>query len=189
MFKSNSISKQIESVIGNDLDKDELNNLIYTVIHGDTKEFNGLMEALSERFEIPTAIYKIRFSNNSDRTIKQRLESEFYFIYLLTKKKNKNIRTALINVRGYRSIKINKFFDIGYYLKNNPDVRESGDDPIMHYIYYGFKEGRNPSTNFLGKHYIQTYSDVKKSNLNPLIHYSVYGIKEGRYAMNSIIPR
>lgn len=50
----------------------------------------------------------------------------------------------------------------------------------MHYIYYGYKEGRQPSKKFDGNYYLQTYPDVKASHLNPLIHYSIYGINECR---------
>jgi hypothetical protein len=56
---------------------------------------------------------------------------------------------ALTNIKGYRAIKKYKLFDIGYYLRNNPDVRHKGDDPIMHYIYYGHNEGRNPSPDLM----------------------------------------
>ena len=74
--------------------------------------------------------------------------------------------------------------NIGYYLRNNKDIRLSGEDPILHYIYHGFNEGRRPSAKFDANYYIERYEDVKKSNLNPLIHYSLYGINEGR----KIIP-
>ncbi|MCE7699897.1 MAG: glycoside hydrolase family 99-like domain-containing protein, partial [Methanobacterium paludis] len=53
-------------------------------------------------------------------------------------------------------------------------------DPIIHYMYYGFKEGRRPNLTFDGDYYLKKYEDVRKSNLNPLIHYSLYGINEKR---------
>ena len=53
-------------------------------------------------------------------------------------------------------------------------------DPVLHYMYHGFNEGRKPNPNFDGDYYLKTYTDVKNSKLNPLIHYSIYGIKEGR---------
>ncbi|WP_275542131.1 hypothetical protein [Methanobacterium bryantii] len=43
-------------------------------------------------------------------------------------------------------------------------------DPILHYMYPGFKEGKKPSPTFDGDYYLKRYKDVKKSNLNPLVH-------------------
>ena len=36
-------------------------------------------------------------------------------------------------------------FDKDYYLKNNPDVAASGQDPWQHFALHGFKEGRKPN--------------------------------------------
>lgn len=36
------------------------------------------------------------------------------------------------------------FFDTGYYLSENPDVKEAGMNPLYHYIMHGKKEGRSP---------------------------------------------
>ena len=128
-----------------------------------------------------------RYLNHHGRSIKQRLETKFSTIYLMTKKKNGSIKNALINIRGYRSIKRNQLFDIGYYLYNNPDVMQSGDDPIMHYIYYGYKEGRNPSADFDGDYYLQNNPELMDLNLNPLVHYSLYGLKEGKKLFKEVM--
>lgn len=54
-------------------------------------------------------------------------------------------------------------------------------DPILHYMYHGFKEGKAHNSSFNGDYfYLKKYKDVKKSNLNPLVHYSLCGIEEGR---------
>src|SRR5262249_30587188 len=39
-------------------------------------------------------------------------------------------------------------FDRNWYLVNNPDVAQSGLDPIKHYVRYGAREGRDPSASF-----------------------------------------
>ncbi len=150
----------------------ELNDSAKSDVEKDVDEDSNDVDKISPD------ICETMYLNNQGRSIKQILETKFFIIYLLTKKKNGSIEKALINIRGYRAIKNNKLFDIGYYLSNNSDVRLSGDDPIIHYIYYGFKEGRNPSADFDGDYYLKNYSDV--TDLNPLIHYSIYGIKEGR---------
>jgi len=60
----------------------------------------------------------------------------------------------------------------------------SGIDPIIHYINYGYKEGRNPNPKFNGDYYLKIHGDVRKSNLNPPVHYSLYRIEEGRETRN-----
>lgn len=74
-------------------------------------------------------------------------------------------------------------FDIKYYLFTYPDVRQQDINPIIHYIKYGAKEGRNPSEEFDTNFYLTNYSDVKESKMNPLIHYILYGKQEGRKTM------
>lgn len=51
-------------------------------------------------------------------------------------------------LRDYLTIKRSKMFDAAYYLRINKDVRLSDIDPLMHFVKYGWKEGRNPSANF-----------------------------------------
>ena len=133
--------------------------------------------------------YEIEYHGNKGRTITQRLISKFPSIYILLNRKNKNIKSALININGFWAINKNDLFDIGYYLKNNEDVRVNGMDPLLHYIYHGFNEGRNPSPTFDNDHYLKSHLDVENSDLNPLIHYVLYGIKEGRITTNSEVNR
>jgi hypothetical protein len=134
--------------------------------------------------KLSSDLYEMEYHYHKGRTIKQRLETKFYMVYLLTKKKNRGIKNALINIRGYRAIKNKQLLDVGYYLKNNHDIRLAGDDPIMQYIYYGYKEGRKPNPNFDGDYYIKENADLKNLNINPLVHYSLYGLKEGRKTIN-----
>lgn len=114
------------------------------------------------------------------KTLHQRLFSKFPRLNILFNRNNTGIKNVYMNIKGYNEIKKNDLFDIDYYLKNNSDVRLSGTDPIIHYIYHGFKEGRNPNPEFDGLYYQEKYDDVKKSQINPLVHYSIFGIKEGR---------
>ncbi len=141
-------------------------------------------ELISQIDQINTEIYELRYLTNINRSIRQRLVSIFPSIYILLNRRNNGLKNALTNIKGYKSIKENQLFDIGYYLKNYQDVRLSGADPIMHYIYYGAAEGRNPSPNFDSDSYLKSNSDVKRLNLNPLVHYALYGINEARYAGN-----
>ena len=181
----NNKIEELKYLLGQVLDEKDVDNFIFDLKNVDKDDFSKLLDSLAGKMvEIPSVVFELRYQSNMDRTFKQVMESRFYFIYLLTKKKNRNLKTAITNVRGYRSIKIHDLFDVGYYLRNNPDVRESGDDPLMHYIYYGFKEGRNPNTHFDGFLYLESNTDVKETNLNPLIHYSLYGMKKGGSTTN-----
>ncbi len=129
---------------------------------------------------IKSRFYEMKYLTNYNRSIVQRLISKFPSFYLLLKMEKSSIKNTLINIKGYKAIKKHNLFDLGYYLKTNEDVRSSGADPILHYMYRGFKEGRRPHPEFDSNYYLNCYSDVQKSNLNPLIHYSIYGIQEGR---------
>lgn len=118
--------------------------------------------------------------NSNGRSIKQRLISKFPSLYILFNIKDTGVKNALVNIKGYKSVKSNNLLDIEFYLKNNKSVRLSGMDPILHYMYHGFKEGKKPNPAFDGDYYLKRYSDVKNSDLNPLVHYGLYGINEGR---------
>jgi Putative glycosyl/glycerophosphate transferases involved in teichoic acid biosynthesis TagF/TagB/EpsJ/RodC len=122
-----------------------------------------------------------------------RLKSKIFYetskspnLYIILNINETGIRNALINIKGYRAIKKNNLFDMDFYLKNYSNVK-SGMDPLLHYIYHGFKEGKEPSSTFKGKYYLKVYKDVKKSNLNPLVHYGLYGINEGRRTHRKLI--
>ncbi|MFZ3150317.1 MAG: glycosyltransferase [Anaerolineaceae bacterium] len=82
--------------------------------------------------------------------------------------------------RDYHLIKRSGLFDANYYLLNNPDVRRADVNPLMHFVKFGWKEGRNPSEYFDIVYYLQTYADVRKAGENPLIHYLKFGGNEGR---------
>jgi GT2 family glycosyltransferase len=77
-------------------------------------------------------------------------------------------------------IKRNKLFDEKYYLKTYPDVRKIDINPLMHFIKFGWKQMRNPSSLFNTGHYLEVNPDAKEEALNPLIHYLKVGKKEGR---------
>ena len=67
-----------------------------------------------------------------------------------------------------------------YYLDRNPDVREAGIDPLVHYTLCGWREGRNPNPLFDTIWYLETYDDVRTSGVNPLFHFVRFGQNEGR---------
>jgi hypothetical protein len=72
------------------------------------------------------------------------------------------------------------WFDVDYYLEQNPDVRLAGVDPIMHYLKWGAAEGRNPSPRFDGGSYLDHHPDVSWAGSNPLVHYLECGMAQRR---------
>lgn len=69
-------------------------------------------------------------------------------------------------------------FDEDYYLKNNPDVRESGIEPTLHYLLYGSQEGRNPCASFDAHEFMMTYPAWRKKDRNPV--FAIMKINPGR---------
>lgn len=62
-------------------------------------------------------------------------------------------------------------FDAQYYLRMNPDVAESGMNPLVHFLRYGAYEGRQPSASLDLKSYLDGHGDTASSEVNPLILY------------------
>jgi len=71
-------------------------------------------------------------------------------------------------------------FDDEWYLQTNPDVAESGVNPLEHYYFNGSQEGRSPSYLFHPGWYLEQNPDVKEAEQEPLLHYIRHGEKEGR---------
>ena len=76
--------------------------------------------------------------------------------------------------------------DRPHYLLTYPDVLASGDDPLLHYCRYGWREGRNPSRSFHTRYYLETNPEVAARDINPLWHYAVLGQREGRHPVDRI---
>ncbi len=82
--------------------------------------------------------------------------------------------------RDMSLVRSSGMFDKDFYIEHNPDVAQSGVDPLLHYLQQGGFEGRDPGPNFSSSFYLNTYEDIKSKNLNPLLHYIKYGYYENR---------
>lgn len=71
-------------------------------------------------------------------------------------------------------------FDAQGYLDRYADVRESGVDPVEHYLLFGAVENRQPCDLFDSFWYRTRYPDVASSGLNSLLHYIRHGGMEIR---------
>lgn len=78
-----------------------------------------------------------------------------------------------------RLIQESGLFDAAFYLQANPDVAASGEDPIVHYLLIGAKQGLDPSSEFSSRDYLAAHPRAKASGANPLIHYIRNGFKRG----------
>ena len=78
-------------------------------------------------------------------------------------------------LRNYLLLLKSDFFDSKYYLKENIDVAKAKANPILHYLKFGWKEGRNPSAEFDGNRYLNKKLDVKVAGICPLVHYIKFG--------------
>ena len=90
------------------------------------------------------------------------------------------------NTKEYKAVAKSHLFDEGWYLQQNPDVRQSGVDPLWHYLNYGWKEGRNPSAFFDGNRYLVKNANAASSKMNPLLHWVLFGQKEHRMGDNAV---
>jgi len=71
-------------------------------------------------------------------------------------------------------------FDADYYLRSNEDIRASSVNPMEHFYFQGWREGRSPSQAFDTQYYLAANEDVRVLGINPLVHYINSGKAEGR---------
>ena len=91
-----------------------------------------------------------------------------------------NLRSTLQYWRQYFLIKRTSLFDVDYCLNQYPEVKDSHQKPIMHYIKTGWHEVKNPSPDFDTAYYLRENKDVRVARINPLVHYIQFGKAEGR---------
>ncbi|WP_082766283.1 glycosyltransferase family 4 protein [Paramesorhizobium deserti] len=85
-----------------------------------------------------------------------------------------------VNNKDVELIHASGLFDADWYLKEYPDVKALGIDPIKHYLWLGWRLKRNPSQKFDAITYFKIHSDVAAAGINPLLHYVKWGRRENR---------
>jgi hypothetical protein len=83
------------------------------------------------------------------------------------------VRIVILHRKG-------KFFDREWYLKNYPDVKSAGKDPLIHFARHGIFENRQPNVQFDSVFYLSCNSDVSSFGRSPVIHFMLHGYKENR---------
>lgn len=61
--------------------------------------------------------------------------------------------------------------DAAYYLDRNPDVREQGVDPALHYYIDGWREMRDPRPDFSTRSYLEERPELLELQINPFLHF------------------
>ncbi len=89
-------------------------------------------------------------------------------------------RAAAVRLDGELRALVDQAFDRAFYLGRNPDVATAGLDPLEHFLAYGWREGRDPSSGFSVSDYGELYPDVVEAGENPFVHYLRVGRAEGR---------
>ncbi|MBO6274032.1 MAG: hypothetical protein J6M91_00560 [Methanobrevibacter sp.] len=73
-------------------------------------------------------------------SFKNKIFAKFPSKYISYKVKDKSKASEII--KGYKAIRKNKLFDDKFYLEKYPKVASSGMDPLLHYIFFGYSEGK-----------------------------------------------
>lgn len=96
-----------------------------------------------------------------------KLFSLFPRLYILFKIKTFGIKKSFKIFKSYNIIKNNNLLDGKEYLIKYSDIK--GFDPIIHYIYHGYKEGRYTINTRNINNYLSNDKKFIKSGLNPIV--------------------
>lgn len=144
----------------------------------------------SERYKKANGKYvnnisMLKFQNDSKDDELSRLRKPLIIRYLSAIKhtlKKFTAKNSLNDVRYDDVLLVYKssYFDVQWYIQKNRDLKNSGIDPVVHYLKYGAKEGRDPSKVFHTNWYLSRYSDIDVNKINPLLHFIKFGESEKR---------
>jgi glycosyltransferase involved in cell wall biosynthesis len=100
---------------------------------------------------------------------------------ILNKFLNDILQNNFISDAIHRIQELNLFDETFYRSTYNYD----GDlNPLIHYIYKGYKYGWNPCNEFDASFYTSLNSNLQKSKMNPLLYFVMNGLDEGIIRIN-----
>jgi glycosyltransferase involved in cell wall biosynthesis len=111
------------------------------------------------------------------KVLRKIVNKPFIFISLKSKV---HLKKLINDFKSYYIIKNSKLFDENYYINTYPSLKNTQMNLIVHYMYYGYKEGKNPNADFDTNFYLNNHQDIKKLKINPFLHYILYGIEDDR---------
>lgn len=83
---------------------------------------------------------------------------------------------------------VDKIKKLGLFNKDFYEKNYNGAlDSLLHYLFIGFRENKNPSEMFDGEFYTNFYDSVRASNLNPLVYLALYGLDNNEIKINKNI--
>lgn len=177
--------KYTQEIIQNNLETRENEN---TILLLQLNQAQSELEEYYQRYQEHLKAARTTLHDGSDPEVqaeyitgkKKSLITRF-ISYLRTKlsttvilRRNKDLKIQL------RQIRKSGLFDETWYLAEYQDVARGCLDPVIHYLLYGSKEGRNPSREFDTSWYLKAYPDVVDAGINPLLHYIQHGRDEDR---------
>lgn len=149
--------------------------------------------------EIREADQRIARYGSDTRHLKERLESEIAFrkaitnsVYwkltlplrktsvLLQKGWHRFVAVIYHLNRQYRRLKFSGLFDADYYSDRYADVKQSGKNPLVHYMAVGGRLNRFPCHLFDPIYYLKNNPDMAETDQNPFVHYVFTGYRENR---------
>lgn len=87
--------------------------------------------------------------------------------------------TLLSSNKTYALIEKSGFFEAKWYCDKYPDVLNSGQSPLQHFIKYGSRLLRDPGPDFSSADYTACYSRLFGKNDWALLHYLTVGVHKG----------
>ena len=93
------------------------------------------------------------------------------------------LKRRLVRRQQYYLIKNSGLFDVNYYINTYKDIKNSGVDPIYHYIDFGWKERRNPSKEFNTEKYVDSIG-IQNIKNDPITHY----LKNKEFYNKDLLP-
>ena len=96
---------------------------------------------------------------------------DFYRVQFNAPVKDESYLADYILRGAFLGFRPNPFFAGLYYIEKYHDVLESGQHPLAHYYWSGWKEGRDPHPHFITKDYAKRNHLDLKGTVNPLTHF------------------
>jgi len=101
--------------------------------------------------------------------------------YRLTELSNLGLVSHYLREGTPRGFFPNPLFDTGFYLRSNPEICATGENPLLHYLHASKEEkARSPNELFDPAWYLAQYGNAVPTGLNPLVHYLHFGNREKR---------
>lgn len=97
-----------------------------------------------------------------------------------------NGETTPLSVQSHVVDVISPDFDSDYYAMQFPTTARLPTSLIEHYIFVGWREGRDPNASFSTRDYMMNNPDIISGLANPFYHYLTQGRTEGRLASASL---